>query len=275
MSHILCHDCLQLSYISSALFQKSTALLASPMFGRWNHDHMAMHHHMQPNSTAIYTAHTAVFDTILKEDKELASLKEYLIKLTYYYQIIDIESIVCQIGQEPGTVSMELGNDAISFSVVFLDKDLGKEEQSECDTITQWSAILSTKLTEAWVATILLLIPTWNYVYIGSATKYVHGLSGRSGPGLNDWIKQCGLSCTTGHFAIFLLVVFTKAIFTIWFGVLIETKLAGMTGWAGKHCRLHSLSPWDYLPGHESTYLMEDTDLSQSRPVADNRAMEN
>jgi hypothetical protein len=47
------------SYISLALFRKPTALLASPTFGRWNHDHMAMRHHMQHNSTAIRTSHTA------------------------------------------------------------------------------------------------------------------------------------------------------------------------------------------------------------------------
>ena len=89
-----------------------------------------------------------------------------------------------------------------------------------------------------------------NYVYIGSATKYAHELSGRglqhreghyweSGPGLNDRIKQRGLSRTTGHFTTLLamepasseigdvtgareLVVFAEVIFTIWFGALTE-----------------------------------------------------
>ncbi|KAK5653652.1 hypothetical protein OQA88_8682 [Cercophora sp. LCS_1] len=379
------------SHISSALFRKSTALLASPTFGMWNHDHMAMRHHMQPNSTAIRAAHTAgmddpltpaerekirkllqqgyrlseifvlagqtwqrprtVFDAMVK-DEELASLarerrrgkwsdeeKEHLLELTGSRRRIDIEAIARQIGREPGAVryrlrlmakekSAELGNDAASFSVAFLDKDLGKEEQSvlearmcqiidelleERDTTIQWRAILSAKSTEAWAATILPLIPTrvkhilaapsppiadtssfgvyaWvlergrgpslnplrveNYVYIGSATKYAHGLSGRvlqhregrhweSGAALSDRIKQRGLSRTTGHFATLLamepassgigditkaqeLVVFAEAIFTIWFKALTETELAGVTGRARKHRRLHSLSPWDH-----------------------------
>jgi hypothetical protein len=42
------------------------------------------------------------------------------------------------------------------------------------------------------------------------------------------------------------LVVFTEAIFTIWFGALTETESAGVTGRARKHRRLYSLSPWDH-----------------------------
>lgn len=89
-------------------------------------------------------------------------------------------------------------------------------------------------------------------------------------------------------------MVFTEAIFTIWFGALTETESAGVTGRAGKHRRLHSLSPWDHpqqfnykgLCSHnplvldlksrqEPAHLPEDTDPSQSGPVVDNRATEN
>lgn len=300
-----------------------------------------------------------VFDAMVEEDKELASLvrkrkrgkwsdeeKEHLIKLTNNRRRIDIESIARQIGRGPGAVryqlrlmakekSAELGNDAVSFSAALLDKDLGKEKQSilearmcqiidrlleEGDVTTHWRTILSAKSAEAWVATILALIPTpvkhilaaprpptaadwrslawqdtslfgvyaWvlkrgrgsglnplrveDYVYIGSATKHAHGLSGRalqhregryweSGPRLSDRIKQRGLSRITGHFATLLvmepasseigditkareLVVFAEAIFTILFGALTETESAGVTDRAGQHRRLHSLSPW-------------------------------
>ncbi|KAH6839643.1 hypothetical protein B0I37DRAFT_386937 [Chaetomium sp. MPI-CAGE-AT-0009] len=389
--------------ISLAVFRKSTALLASPTFGRWNNNRMAIRHHMQHNSNTIRTVHTAgmprngdnpftpaerekirkllqqgytpwetfsligtaelrnpqsVFVAMIKEDKELASLvrerkrgkwsdeeKEHLIKLTWNRRRIDVESIARQIGREPEAVrcrlrlmakekSVELGNDAVSFSVAFLDRDLGEEEESilkarmshvidglpeDADTTTQWRATLSAKSIEAWAATIIPLIPTrvkhilaapnpptaadwrslawqdtslfgvyaWilkrgggaglnplrvgNYVYIGSATKYAHGLSGRAlqhregdgGFGLNHRIKQRGLSRTTGHFATLLameaassdigditkaqeLVVFAEAIFTIWFGALTETESAGVIGRAGKHRRLHSLSPWEH-----------------------------
>jgi transposase-like protein len=297
---------------------------------------------------------------MLEEDKELASLarerkrgkwsdeeKEHLINLTRNRRRIDIESIARQIGRESNDIryrlrlmakekSVELGNDAVSFSKAFLESDLGKEEQSvlerrmcrvidgllrERDTTARWRAILSAKSTETWAATILPLIPTqvkhmlaapspptaadwrtlawqdtslfgiyaWvlkrgrgaglnplrveNYVYIGSATKYAHGLSGRAlqhrkghyrdGPMLNSRIKQRGLGRTTGHFATLLtmeaasseigditkareLVVFAEAIFTIWFGALTGTESASMTGRAEKHHHLHTISPWDH-----------------------------
>ncbi|KAK4191937.1 hypothetical protein QBC35DRAFT_520275 [Podospora australis] len=394
-------------YISSALFRKSTALLASPTFGRWNYDHMAMRHHMQPNSTAIRTAHTAgiphngdepfspaereklrkllqqgyrlseifvltdqillrprrVFDAMLKEDEELASLvrerkrgkwsdeeKEHLIKLTRYRRRIDIESIARQIGREPGAVryqlrlmakekSAELGNDVVSFSEAFLDKDLAKEEQSvlearmcqiidellkERGTTTQWRAILSAKSIEAWMATILPLIPTqvkhimvapnpptaadWRSLAWQDTSLFgsIRGFSSVArAPALTPFDR------TTGHFATLLamepasseigditkaqeLVVFTEAILIIWFGALTETESAGVSGRAGEHRRLHSLSPWDptqqfnykglcshnplvldLKPRPESAHVMEDTDPSQSGPVADNRATEN
>ena len=112
-----------------------------------------------------------------------------------------------------------------------------------------------------------------NYVYIGSATKYAHGLSGRAlqhreghhrdRSMLSYRIKQRGLSRTTGHFATLLamevasseigditkareLVLFAEAIFTIWFGALTGTESAGGTGRAENHRHLHSLSPWDH-----------------------------
>jgi len=129
--------------------------------------------------------------------------KEYLVKLTCYRRRIDIESIARQIGREPGAVryrlrlmakekSAELGNDAGSFSVAFLDRDLGKEEQSvlearmcqiinalleERDNTTQWRATLSAKSTEAWVATILPFIPT----------RVKHILAAPSPPKAVDW----------------------------------------------------------------------------------------
>lgn len=110
-----------------------------------------------------------------------------------------------------------------------------------------------------------------NHVYIGSATKYAHGLAGRilqhnegkyveSDPGMKGRIEQRGLCCRTGHFATLLamdpassetrditkareLVVFAKAIFTVWFGAFTET---GVTAYASQHRRLHSFSPWDH-----------------------------
>ncbi|EAQ90147.1 predicted protein [Chaetomium globosum CBS 148.51] len=396
-------------HISLAVLRTRTALLASPPFGRWNHDYMAMRHHMQPNSITIHvrTCHTAgrprneddllapaakqkvakllrqgyrgseiynladiarceipqwVFLAMLKEDKELASLmrerkrgkwsdeeKEHLIKLTHNRRRINIESIARQIGREPDSVrsrlrlmakkmSVELGNEAVSFSVESLDGDLGNEEQSilearMCHVIdgmlkkrdlvtTQWKAILSAKSTEAWVATILPLIPTrvkhilaapspptaadwrnltWQdtsrfgvyawllkrggsgslnplrvekYLYIGSATKYGHGLFGRalqhrerhgrnSGSSLDNRIKQRGLSRATGYFATLLvteaasleigditkareLVVFAEAILTVWLEALTETESAGAPSRAEEHRRLHSLSPWNH-----------------------------
>ena len=158
---------------------------------------MAMRNHMQPNSTAYTAGIPHNEDNPLtpaerenkreqKRGKWSDKDKEHLIKLTRYRQRIDIESIPRQIGREPGAVryrlrlmakekSAELGNDAGSFSVAFLGRDLGKEEQSvlearmcqiidelleERDTTTQWRAILSAKSTEAWVATILPFIPT-------------------------------------------------------------------------------------------------------------------
>ncbi|KAH6619330.1 hypothetical protein B0J18DRAFT_481739 [Chaetomium sp. MPI-SDFR-AT-0129] len=108
-----------------------------------------------------------------------------------------------------------------------------------------------------------------NHVYIGSATKYDHGLAGRflqhrkgkdaeSGLRLRDRIKRWGLSRRTGHFATLLvmdpvspesediikareLVVFAEAILTVWFGALTET---GGTDRTNQHRRFHSLSPW-------------------------------
>jgi hypothetical protein len=153
---------------------------------------------------------------MLEEDKELASLvrerkrgklsdeeKEHLSKLNRNRRRIDIESIARKIGREPDAVryrlrlmakekSAELGNDAVSFSVAFLDRDLGKEEQSALearmchvidgllekgDTTTQWRAILSAKSTEAWATTILPLIPT----------RVKHILAGPSPPTAADW----------------------------------------------------------------------------------------
>lgn len=157
-----------------------------------------------------------------------------------------------------------------------------------------------------------------NYVYIGSATNYSHGLSGRAlqhrkghywdGPKLYQRIKQRGLSRTTGHFATLMVmevaspksndiikarefVLFTEAIFTIWFGALVGTE--SVTGRTRDHDRLCSLSPWDHpqqfnykgLCSHnplvldlnsdqESADSPEQTDLGQSSPVVGNRATE-
>ncbi|KAK0745450.1 hypothetical protein B0T18DRAFT_463401 [Schizothecium vesticola] len=353
------------SYISSALLRKSAALLASPTFGRWNHNHMAMRHHMQPNSTAIRTAHTAGIlhngdDPLTPAEREKRrerkrgkwsdEEKEHLIKLTRYRRRIDIESIARQICREPGAVryrlrlmakekSAELRNDAGSFSVAFLDRDLGKEEQSvlearmcqiidelleERNTTTQWRAILSAKSTEAWVATILPFIPTrvkhilaapspptaadwrslaWQDTSLFGVYAWV--LKRGRGPNLNPLRVEnyvyigSATNRTTGHFATLLtmepasseigdvtgareLVVFAEAIFTIWFGALTETESASVTGRAGRHRRLHSLSPWDHpqqfnykglcshnplvlnLKSHqEPTHLPEDTETNQ------------
>ncbi|KAK4655746.1 hypothetical protein QC762_305120 [Podospora pseudocomata] len=399
------------SYISSASFRKPTALLASPSFGRWNHGHMTVRHRTShtagmpqdgdgPFAPAerekirrllqqgyglfdvfrledhISRRPRMVFDAMVEEDKELASLvrkrkrgkwsdeeKEHLIKLTNNRRRIDIESIARQIGRGPGAVryqlrlmakekSAELGNDAVSFSAALLDKGLGKEKQSilearmcqiidrlleEGDATTQWRTILSAKSAEAWVATILALIPTpvkhilaaprpptaadwrslaWQDTSLFGVYAWV--LKRGRGSGLNplrveDYVYiGSATNRITGHFATLLvmepasseigditkaqeLVVFTEAIFTIWFGALTETKSAGVTDRADQHRRLHSLSPWvhtqrfnyrglcshnplglDLEPrgGIRSSCPMENTDPRQSGPVVDYRATE-